>query len=106
MDEDLRKAIAWLENAIETAKDKSRILITDKTIQSLLYVLKNDVVPKEPVTPKVVKFPEIEPEDMPEFLNRVAAMHKDEEGQEIMMKLAQCSLYIHMCNKMLKKKGE
>lgn len=46
-------------------------------------------------------FPDIEPEDMPAFLNKVAAKFKDEEGQETMLKLAQCSIYIHTVNDML-----
>ena len=50
--------------------------------------------------------PDIEPEDMPAFLNKVAAKFKDEEGQETMLKLAQCSFYIYCVNDMLHpKKG-
>lgn len=47
------------------------------------------------------KFPEITPEEMPAFLNEVAIKFKDEEGQETMLKLAQCSIYIHTVNDML-----
>ena len=53
--------------------------------------MKNDVMP------------EITPEEMPAFLNEVAQNFKDEEGQEIMWKLAQCSFYIFMCNSIMDK---
>ena len=43
-------------------------------------------------------FPEITPEEMPKFLNDVAEKFKDEEGQKTMLKLAQCSFYIHLIN--------
>ena len=43
-------------------------------------------------------FPVMKPEEMPMFLNEVAKKFKDEEGQETMLKLAQCSLYISMIN--------
>lgn len=42
----------------------------------------------------------IEPKEMPKFLNEVAEKFKDEEGQETMLKLAQCSVYIHGVNQL------
>ena len=50
-------------------------------------------------------FPEITPEEMPKFLNDVAEKFKDEEGQETMLKLAQCSFYIHLINSQKKDKN-
>ena len=44
---------------------------------------------------------EIDPKDMPSFLNEIA--YKYFKGnQEIMLKLAMCSMYIHVCNYMTK----
>lgn len=42
-------------------------------------------------------FPDIEPEEMPAFLNHVASEYF-KDNQEIMFKLAQCSMYIFAMN--------
>jgi len=42
-------------------------------------------------------FPDIEPEEMPAFLNQVASEYF-KDNQEIMFKLAQCSMYIFAMN--------
>lgn len=39
----------------------------------------------------------LEPNDMPSFLNEVATLYF-QDNQEIMEKLAQCSIYISMVN--------
>ena len=48
---------------------------------------------------------EIEPKDMPSFLNEIACKYF-KDNQENMLKLALCSMYIHVCNCMEKKNSK
>lgn len=43
--------------------------------------------------------PTIEPEEMPSFLNEIASKYFKDD-QDIMLKLTQCSMYIHTTNYM------
>lgn len=43
--------------------------------------------------------PTIEPEEMPSFLNELASKYFKDD-QDTMLKLAQCSIYIHTTNYM------
>lgn len=54
---------------------------------------------------KMEEFPDLEPEKMPKFLNDLAWDYFKNES-EIAHKLAQCSVYIHGVNSVIKAKEE
>lgn len=49
------------------------------------------------------EIPEIEPKDMPAFLNDLATQYFS-ENEEICMHLAECSMYIHTINYLTEKR--